>query len=290
LQWQATLAKSQLDENEFRFAKRVYQLMKIFELRALLEKLEVAPLKRYGQNFMIDDLFVRKITEYVNKNSQKHPIVEIGPGLGALTLEIIKFNKVFAIEIDRKFSIYLKSLQLPNLDVVQSNALKFDFPFACQVVSNLPYYISTELLEHLIIHSNKVQVAYLLAQREFVDKLFGKPGQETYGPLSILVAWSGKASRVFDIPYSAFYPEPGVMSTFFELKFHQLHSRETNYKFFLFIKKIFNNRRKTLLNNLEHVVGDRLAAEDILTKLSIPNHLRPDDVSPEQFFAIFHSL
>jgi 16S rRNA (adenine1518-N6/adenine1519-N6)-dimethyltransferase len=80
------------------------------------------------------------------------------------------------------------------------------------------------------------------------------------------------------------------VSTFFHLDFHQQHTRETNYKFFLFIKKIFNNRRKTILNNLEHVVGDRLRSEDILDQVAIAFSLRPDDLTPQQFFSIFQLL
>lgn len=264
--------------------------MKLFELKALLQKLEVSPLKRYGQNFLIDDLFVNKIISYINNHENKLPLVEIGPGLGALTFELIKFHDIFAIEIDRKYSAYLSSLQLPRLTVFQGNALKFDFSYSCSVVSNMPYYISTELIEHLVIHSNHVKQAFLLAQREFVDKLFGVPGQDTYGPLAILMAWSGSVVRIFDVPYQAFYPEPGVVSSFFHITFHSKYSRETNYQFFLFIKKMFNNRRKTILNNLEHVVGDRLRAEDILDSLSISLQLRPDDLTPNQFIAIFESI
>jgi 16S rRNA (adenine1518-N6/adenine1519-N6)-dimethyltransferase len=264
--------------------------MNINELKFLLRTLEVAPLKRYGQNFMIDDQFVNQIVDCVNQEPSNLPIIEIGPGLGALTIQLVKLNQVHAIEIDRKFSQYLESLSLLNLTVLQNNILKYDFTFQCRVVSNLPYYISTEVVEHLINHSDSIQVAYLLAQREFVDKLFGKPGQETYGPLSVLIAWVGEVHRLFDVPYHSFYPQPGVVSTFFKVHFHQKNTRETNYKFFLFIKKIFNNRRKTILNNLEHVAGDRLAADDILSKLNINPQLRPDDLTPKQFFDVFSLL
>ena len=153
--------------------------MNINELKFLLRTLEVAPLKRYGQNFMIDDQFVNQIVDCVNQEPSNLPIIEIGPGLGALSIQLVKLNQVHAIEIDRKFSQYLQSLSLSNLTVLQNNILKYDFTFQCRVVSNLPYYISTEVVEHLIIHSDSIHVAYLLAQREFVDKLFGKPGQET---------------------------------------------------------------------------------------------------------------
>ena len=264
--------------------------MKIQELKNLLNSLDVAPLKRYGQNFLIDIFFVNKIVEYIENHSTNPKLVEIGPGLGALTLSLLNKYQVFAIEIDRKYTFYLQSLNLNNLEVSQSNALKYEFPYLCTLVSNMPYYISTELIEHLVIHSDHIQSAFLLAQREFVDKLFGLPGEEAYGPLAILIAWSGKVQRVFDVPYQAFYPEPGVVSTFFHLDFHQQHTRETNYKFFLFIKKIFNNRRKTILNNLEHVVGDRLRSEDILDQLAIAFSLRPDDLTPQQFFSIFQLL
>lgn len=264
--------------------------MKIEMLKRLFTDLGVSPLKRYGQNFLINDDFVKRIMDYIHLKLDRSYIVEIGPGLGAITFELSKLYHVFAIEIDRKYAEYLKTFRIDNLTVVQQNALKYDFPQSCSVVSNLPYYISTELVEHLIIHSNHIHFAFLMAQREFVDKLFGKPGEDTYGPLAILVQWAGKAERIFEVPYQAFYPEPGVVSTFFCLEFNQLHSRETNYAFFLFIKKIFNNRRKTILNNLEQVVGDRLRAEDILNQLDIQLTLRPDDLTPEQFFSIFRLI
>lgn len=257
------------------------------EIEAMMKSLNVAPLKRYGQNFLIEERIANEMINYLLKHSKYDTILEIGPGLGALTTILTKKKIVIAIEIDRKYSQYLNDLNLPNLKVIQGNALKFPFKTSLSVISNMPYYISQDIVEMLVNHSSKVDVAVLTGQKEFVDKIFSKPGDEDYGPLPILVQRVGTPQKLFDISKTSFYPEPTVTSTAFSIHFKSGLNDQQTYQYFLFVKKLFNNRRKTILNNLTHITGDRLSAEAVLSKTDIPFQERPEQITPSQFDALF---
>lgn len=249
--------------------------------------------KRFGQNFLRDERIVQQILYALDIHSQDH-IVEIGPGMGVLTRLLCgKSKRLTAIEIDRDLINYLHLEKLLNehaFELVEADALTIDYGQWSQpirVVGNLPYNISTPLILHLFKSIDHIQDMHFMMQKEVVERICAEPGNKTFGRLSVICQYLCQTDYLFDVPPSAFHPQPKVDSAVVRLTPHKAPlfgevSRESLEKL---VAQAFATRRKTLANNLKPI----MKKEDI-EALDIDPTLRPEQLEICQFVKLTKSL
>ena len=224
----------------------------------LLKKYELSVRGIRGQHLLIDENIQRKFVESLNPK-QTDTILEIGPGLGAITeLLLASGARVIAIEQDPRFVEILKGElagDYKNLTLIQSDILKINLSKfvsgkeRMKVAGNIPYYITSVILLYLISYRKNIDSVYLTVQREIADRLFAQPTTKAYGRLSLLVRYYCDVRRLFEISRNCFSPKPKVDSTAIELVFRPKFPAEIDETLlFDLIKHGFGKRRKNILN------------------------------------------
>jgi 16S rRNA (adenine1518-N6/adenine1519-N6)-dimethyltransferase len=238
--------------------------------------------KRFGQHFLQDAAVIDNILTELRPQTTDN-IVEIGPGLGALTIPLLRRSvSLKVVELDRDVIPHLQKAAegIGELQVYQADALGFDFQ-QCQnaqeklrLVGNLPYNISTPLLFHLFTQLDCIQDMHFMLQKEVVDRLSAKPGTKAYGRLSVMVQYFCETERLFDVAPDAFRPPPKVMSAvvrLIPLQPKPFVAKDENLLAEL-VRLAFNQRRKTIANSLkEKVTAEQLSALDIDIKARAEN-------------------
>ena len=224
--------------------------------------------KRFGQNFLHDPGIIAKIVSSVSP-TPNDLVVEIGPGQGAITQELLKAcGSMHAIELDRDLLEPLARLCGPigELTIHSADALKFDFTTLAsdgklRVVGNLPYNISTPILFHLLDQKAVIQDMHFMLQKEVVDRMAASPGSKSYGRLSVMLQVWCEVTHLFDIGPGAFNPPPKVDSAFVRLVPYEKPPFTVTNPGHLshVVTSAFAHRRKTLRNNLKGL----LSAEQI---------------------------
>jgi len=249
--------------------------------------------KRFGQNFLHDERVIDRIVGSINANESDN-IIEIGPGLGAITKQLLAITKsINVIELDRDIIPKLKFNcdGLGELNILQTDALKVDYgQFAknglLRVVGNLPYNISTPLLFHLFQYLDQIQDMHFMLQKEVVLRMTAKPGSKVYGRLSIMTQSYCDTRMLFLVPPESFTPAPKVESAIVYLAPRKKKIDITDRKLFsAIVTEAFNQRRKTLRN----VWKNRISA-DLLEKLEVNPSLRPEKVSLDEFVKVSNFL
>ena len=222
------------------------------------------PRKRFGQNFLENRGVVEQMVAAIDPRPGDR-FIEIGPGLGALTLPLLqRLDHLDVIEIDRDIVQDLRARHPANrLTVHDGDALEFDFAAIgrdLRVVGNLPYNISTPLLFHLTDHAGSVHDAHFMLQREVVERMSAQPGTSEYGRLSVMLQYRWSIDSLFDVPPSAFRPAPKVWSSVVRMIPHRVlpHIANDEALFADVVMRAFGQRRKTLRNTLR----EKLAASD----------------------------
>lgn len=259
------------------------------DIETLLKQLNASALKRYGQNFLIDELVIANIIKQANIH-QGDVVLEIGPGLGALTKPLLSLSTQYlSYEIDQSFHRYLQS-QYPTGTHHRLNFLKAKPSPTNVIVGNLPYYATTEILEKIYKDFSDTQRIVCMIQKEVWPRLVSQPGDEAYGPLAIFMATMGTLTLSFEVPPQAFYPEPHVQSIVFTLEVFPQGPKVETKAFFYFIKKMFLHRRKTILNNLASMLKSRPEAAACLSALKLAENLRPEMIKVDDYIALFKSI
>ncbi|MGM0564033.1 MAG: 16S rRNA (adenine(1518)-N(6)/adenine(1519)-N(6))-dimethyltransferase RsmA [Pseudomonadota bacterium] len=252
--------------------------------------------KRFGQNFLHDANVIGKIVAAIAPRAADR-LVEIGPGLGALTTPLLdRLDALDAIELDRDLVPGLAELPgAEKLTVHQTDALKFDFAALrgddasprLRVVGNLPYNISSPLIFHLLGFSEHIRDMHFMLQKEVVQRLAAKPGNGDYGRLSVAVQAQCRVENLFTVPPGCFHPPPKVESAIVRLTPLEtpLCPRELQPALEDLLRQAFGQRRKTLRNNLKGT----LSAEAIET-CGIDPALRPERLSVEDFVRLVRAL
>lgn len=220
--------------------------------------------KRFGQNFLHDRHVIDRIVRAISPK-QGDPLVEIGPGQGAITLPLLRAaGRIEAVEMDRDLLEPLaeKCAEAGELVLHQGDALAFDFsrtwPAAdgIRVVGNLPYNISTPLIFHLLAQLERIRDMHFMLQREVVDRIASVPGNRVYGRLSVMVQYHCQVERLFTVPPGAFRPAPKVESAIVRLtpiRPGRLPARDPA-RFAAVVAAAFGQRRKTLRNTLRDLL------------------------------------
>jgi len=253
------------------------------------------PRKRFGQNFLHDQNIIRGIVAAIHPQPGEH-LVEIGPGLGALTTPLFEaIGELDVVELDRDLIPHLEELfsDSEKFRIHNTDALKFDF--CCltrgeeklRVAGNLPYNISTPLIFHLIEQSHCIRDMHFMLQKEVVERLSAAPGCGDYGRLSVMVQYHCKVEKLFNVPPGAFHPQPKVDSAIVRLTPHSKKPVVVKDEAVLsrLVAQAFNQRRKTLRNNLKPIL-------DVATieALGIDPGRRPETLSLQEFAQLADAL
>ncbi len=249
--------------------------------------------KRFGQNFLRDAHFVRACIDAIRPQAAD-TLVEIGPGLGALTRPLLaQIAHLHVVEIDRDLIAKLLAEFPPErMTLHQGDALKFDFSSigsALRIVGNLPYNISTPLLFHLADFAGHISDMHFMLQKEVVQRMVSAPSSSDYGRLSVMLQYRFEMAHLFDVPGAAFHPAPKVTSSFVRMRpLHPLpYPARDPALFAKIVSAAFSTRRKTLRNALKTHLTDQdfatlgidpiLRAENlgVADYVRIANHLYP---------------
>jgi 16S rRNA (adenine1518-N6/adenine1519-N6)-dimethyltransferase len=251
--------------------------------------------KRFGQNFLVDGNIINRIIRAVNPQSDEH-LVEIGPGLGALTSHLVdKGCQLDVVEIDRDLAAKLEHQYVgtPNFKLHLMDALKADFGALAdgvkplRVIGNLPYNISTPLLFHLLTYKACIHDMHFMLQREVVDRLASPEGKKTYGRLSVMVQYHCHVEPLFVVPPSAFRPAPKVESAIVRLRPRSRTTPVADPAFFAqMVNACFQQRRKTLRNGLKLILKEMPANCPTNVDLS----RRPETFSVQEFIDLANQL
>ncbi|MDR2881081.1 MAG: 16S rRNA (adenine(1518)-N(6)/adenine(1519)-N(6))-dimethyltransferase RsmA [Azoarcus sp.] len=247
--------------------------------------------RRFGQNFLTATGVVTRIVEAIRPRPGE-TMVEIGPGLGALTRSLLeRIGHLHVVEIDRDLIAHLREHFDPGcLTIHEGDALEFDFGALCaeeksplRVVGNLPYNISTPLLFHLAGFASRLRDGHFMLQKEVVMRMVAAPGTAEYGRLSVMLQYRFRMERLFDVPPGAFRPAPKVTSSIVRMiplpaETHEAHD-ET--RFARIVAAAFAQRRKTLKNALRDFLD-----ETTLEALGFDPGLRGERLSVADFVVI----
>jgi 16S rRNA (adenine1518-N6/adenine1519-N6)-dimethyltransferase len=249
------------------------------------------PRKRFGQNFLVSPGIIRKIVDAI---APRHDdvMVEIGPGLGALTEPLLAaLDHLHVVEIDRDLIAHLRQRFSPErLSIHEGDALEFDFAAigtGLRIVGNLPYNISTPLLFHLATFADDVRDMHFMLQREVVARMVAKPGGSDYGRLSVMLQYRFDMERLFLVPPGAFKPAPKVDSAIVRLlprPAAELDARDEAF-FARLVLAAFGQRRKMLRNTLRG-----FATEEQLTAVGIAPTVRAEDLAVADYVRLANAL
>lgn len=242
--------------------------------------------KKLGQHFLIDLEIIDKIVNVVNPKNNDF-MVEIGPGLGALTYPICKIlNELVVIEYDKTLGTELLN-NLKNVKVFIQNVLNFNFfnlvndiNQSIRIIGNLPYNISIPILTHLFKFSNSIIDMHFMFQKEVANRLLAQPDTKNYGRLSIITQYFYKVIFLFDVRPKSFFPVPKVTSAFVRLipkKINKLYLKNID-KLSYVTTLAFCQRRKTIKNSLSS-----LFSVNTLKKLGISPYFRAENLSVQQY-------
>jgi 16S rRNA (adenine1518-N6/adenine1519-N6)-dimethyltransferase len=243
--------------------------------------------KRFGQHFLVDGNVVRRIVDAIDPQPGD-AMVEIGPGLGALTRPLLeRLRHLRAVEIDRDIAARLRTEFPPDrLTVHQQDALDFDFASVgteVRVVGNLPYNISTPILFHLARYSDRVRDMHFMLQREVVERMVARHSTPAYGRLSVMLQTRFAMKKLFNVAPGAFRPPPKVESAVVRLVPLNEKLQCDEALFEKIVREAFSARRKTLRNALPLQPGDYEA-------LGIEPVLRPENLAPADYVRIAERL
>lgn len=275
------------------------------ETKFLMKKYQISANKNLGQNFLIDENVIQNIIDSAQIN-QSDFVIEIGPGLGTLTSQLVeKADKVIAIELDQKmvkilqerFSLY-SNFQLLNEDVLKvdlKTLIEKENTQKCpvKIVANLPYYITTPIIMKLLEEKLPIQNITVMVQKEVADRLTAIPGEKNTGAITYCVYYYCEPKQVMLVPNTSFIPEPKVNSEVIQLNIRQNPPVQLKNEtvFFKIVKASFMQRRKTLLNGLTNAgIISKERMREILNKMQLPETVRGEDLSIEQFAQIANEL
>lgn len=247
--------------------------------------------KRFGQNFLQDTHIIHAIIQAINPQVDDI-VVEIGPGLGALTHPLSGCLKHLAvIEIDRDIIEYLKNQPFADkLTIYAGDVLRFDFAQIAgtkKIVGNLPYNISTPLLFHLAHYANEISEMHFMLQKEVVSRMCAEPNSKHYGRLSVALQYFFAMEEIIAVPPTAFDPAPKVDSAVVRMitDIGRIGVAHNFNHFSQLLTASFAMRRKTIHNNLKDLAND-----DDLAAVGIAPTCRPENITPEQFVALSNYL
>ncbi len=254
--------------------------------------------KRFGQNFLSDQSIIQRIIQSINPKEGER-IIEIGPGLGALTCPILNIAKqIDVIELDRDIipklqlncgldQVQNNKLRIHNVDVLKFDFSALDYPEPLRIIGNLPYNISTPIIFHLVSYSPIIHDMYFMLQKEVVQRLAARPGTSNYSRLSVMAQYYFNVTPLFSVPAESFQPIPKVESAIVRLIPHKEKPVQVNDEkaFAKLITQAFSQRRKTLRNVLRDI-----CSPEQLESIGIDPACRAQTLTLQQFADLHNML
>lgn len=271
------------------------QLLGPVEIRQLAEKLEISPTKKLGQNFLHDPNTIRMILEAANLDEQAaEHVVEIGPGLGSLTLGLIEVaEKLTVVEIDQRLAAQLSDTIIQRapayagkLRVIHQDALRIteaDIKNPTALVANLPYNVSVPVLLHFLKTFPTIKTVLVMVQAEVADRLAAQPGSKIYGVPSVKAAFYGQVRRAGAIGKNVFWPAPKIDSGLVRIDCTRPYPDQLRDRVFPLIDAAFLQRRKTLRAALSGFYGSGAASEQALLTAGIDPTMRGEKLNIADF-------
>lgn len=270
------------------------KMLSALTTRTLLSEHRITPNKALGQNFLVDETAVDIIIRAADITDKA--VLEIGPGLGALTKKMIpQAKKVAAVELDRAMCAILQERFSDDLLLYNQDILHCDLNAICEalgeksfiVMGNLPYYITTPICIRFLESGLPIESMTLMVQEEAASRFFAAPGERIYGPLSILSQLYYSVSRVLSLSPESYYPQPDVSSCVIRLS---RNSRPFCEALPALLRACFQMRRKTLYNNLKAYCSDKEKIETALRACSLRADVRAESLAPESFQSLYEAL
>jgi 16S rRNA (adenine1518-N6/adenine1519-N6)-dimethyltransferase len=223
---------------------------------------KIKPLKKFGQNYLKDQNILNKIIKEINPNPDDN-IIEIGPGLGALTEKLIKQTSFLtAVEIDKRvienLSLKFPQLNLVNTDFLDLNLLDFykSAGRKLRIVGNIPYNLTSPIIFKMIHDNSIISDSVIMVQNEVAQRMTAKMGSKDYGILSVILNYFARVKMCFKVSPNVFFPKPKVFSSVVHIFFNELkESTEEQLAFIRTVKAAFGNRRKTLKNSFQNYLN-----------------------------------
>lgn len=280
-------------------------MITLSELKVFFSSHQFYPRKKLGQNFLVDQNIQQKIIQNCQIKADDF-VLEIGAGLGALTKDLAaSCHELVAVEKDKRFVPILKEKlsNFSNLKILEEDVLKIKlrkvfknlFRHKIKVVGNLPYYITTPIIFHLLEQKDVIDCIFITIQKEVGGRILAHPGGKDYGRLSLGVQYLTSPKLLFNIPKGAFYPKPKVDSCFLKLAVKEnLRPPVADLElFFKLIEYSFNQRRKIILNSLadkKSIFLKKEELEEVLKKAQISPTCRPETLSIEDFARLANTI
>lgn len=270
--------------------------MKIASKEYVIKKLTtlmITPKKKYSQNFLVDYEIVKKSIDELDLKKDE-VVIEIGPGLGALTQELLdRGNEVYAYEIDEDMYNHLKETfnYYNNLHLFKADFMKVDLSFfsnkKVKVISNVPYNLTTPIIEKILTSFLDIKCFEFMVQKEVYERIKAKKGSKDYSPLNIIISYLGDLSLVLKVPKDRFIPSPNVDSCILKIEFNKNRiDSDQEKELFKIINACFFQRRKTILNNLSIYLGNKEKAKTLLEMSKIDEQTRGEQLDLENYLIL----
>lgn len=247
----------------------------------ILNEYGIIPSKNKGQNYLINPITAKRIADGLDIDDNDK-VLEIGPGIGSLSHFLLeKTSNLSLLDIDETSCNVLTKLY-PNVEVINQNALKADLEGYSRIISNVPYSVTSDLIEYILLNAANVKQCVFMVQEDAYRRIVSLNGKD-YGPLSILLSLKGKVKTLFKVGPSDFYPRPKCVSIVFKIDLYD--KQVIDEKGYKIIKTLFTNRRKTLLNNML-LLMKKDEAISLLEELKLSITTRPEELSPETYIKL----
>jgi 16S rRNA (adenine1518-N6/adenine1519-N6)-dimethyltransferase len=275
------------------------QLLTPTEIRELASKLDLKPTKKLGQNFVTDQNTVEKIVR-TSKVSKDSIVLEVGPGLGSLTLALLATGaKVFAVEIDQRLAELLpitakaKGFSGDQLEVINKDALEIttnEVKNPNILVANLPYNVSVPVIIHILETFPSIENYLVMVQSEVADRLAASPGSRTYGSPSVKLQWYGEVSKAGSVSRSVFWPVPNVDSDLVQITRKKDVDQSIRKELFAVVDAAFSQRRKMLRSALSSMCAGSEKASEVLESAQIDPQLRGEALNVDDYVRLTYAM
>jgi len=283
-----------------RFPVGLKEVNLLINTNEILNKYQLRLTKSLGQNFLTDINILQKIAD-AGDLTQDDLVLEIGPGIGALTVVLAqKAGSVIAVELDKNLMPALKETtgSFKNISIINEDILKVnvkslinDWKGPVKVISNLPYYVTTPVVMMFLENSLPIERMVIMVQKEVAQRMSASPGTKDYGALSVGVQVAGLAKLLFNVSRNCFIPKPDVDSSVIRIMLHDKYLKMINDRqvFFDCVRAAFSKRRKTLLNAMSGYPGLKLnkdAVREIISTMKLKESIRGEELTVEQFIQL----
>lgn len=278
------------------------------EVKNIMNTFEILPEQKFGQNFLCDEKIIDSIIECSGIH-EGSTVLEIGPGIGALTSRIQEITSDYTcVEIDKRLASFLRENVIKeNVKIIDSDFLDLQYDEYKRdkrydyIISNIPYYVMTPIMKKLIIDNFDCKRMTFMVEEAAVNRIIASPGNKNYGPLAVLCSNFGIVNKEFNVPSDAFIPRPHTLSSVITIdnSVNIVNKFVNDSQLYLqFVDACFSQRRKKLSNSLASFLSSGKLGKpvttgdlaDLLSSMNIPSDVRSEALTPEDFHLIFLNL